>query len=72
VIQAYFNQTKALVDKYAVTRFVLDTIFRYDNARHRPALRSFEHKHTPGQVVEAPAPTLDDVLAEIVAARGWV
>jgi hypothetical protein len=127
VIQAYFDQIKALVNKYAVTHFVLDTkvsfemrpgeqgyltgsitfedgsvlhfrefldsvedtmdklmytyhyqdagnqlIFRYDNARHRPPLGSLEHKHIPGQVVEAPAPTLEDVLAEIVMAKGWV
>jgi hypothetical protein len=26
----------------------------------------------PGQVTEAPAPTLEEVLAEIVVARGWV
>ena len=127
MIQAYFNQIKAIVDQYAITRFVLDAnvsfemrpgeqghltgsitfvdgsvlyfrefldavretvdkmmytyhyqdagnqlIFRYDNARHRPPLRSLEHKHTPGQVVETSAPTLDDVLAEIAVAQGWV
>jgi len=127
VIQAYFDQVKAIVDQYAATRFVLDAnvsfemrpggqgyltgsvilvdgsalyfrefldavrgtvdklmytyhyqdagnqlIFRYDNARHRPPLRSLEHKHTPGQVIEAPAPTLEDVLAEIVMVKGWV
>lgn len=126
MIQAYFDQIKALVDRYAVTRFVLDAkasfetrpgeqgyltgsitfedgsvlyfrefldstrgtveklmytyhyqdatdqlIFRYDNARHRPPLPSLEHKHTPGQVIEAPAPTLEEVLTEIVATRGW-
>jgi hypothetical protein len=127
VIQAYFNQVKAIVDPYAATSFVLDAnvsfemrpggqgylngsiifadgstlyfrefldavkdtvdklmytyhyqdaghqlIFRYDNARHRPPLRSLEHRHIPGQVTEAPAPTLEEVLAEIVVARGWV
>jgi len=125
VIQAYFNQVKALVDQYAVTRFVLDAnvsfemrpgeqgyltgsvifldgsalyfrefldavkdavdklmytyhyqdaghklIFRYDNARHRPPLRSLEHKHTPGRAMEAPAPTLEDVLAELSWPKG--
>jgi len=47
-------------------------VFRYDNARHRPLLRSLEHKHTPDQVVETPCPTLDDVLTEIALARSWV
>lgn len=127
MIQTYFAQIEALVNKYAATRFVLDAkvsfetrpgdqgylagsltfvdgsvlyfrefldavkeavdklmytyhyqdagnqlIFRYDNARHRPPLRSLEHKHTPGQVVESPDPTLEDVLAEIAVAKGWV
>jgi hypothetical protein len=126
-IQAYLVQTRASIDKYAATSFVIDAetsfeirpgdqgyltgsitfvdgtvlhfkefldatgetvaklmytyhyqdasnqlIFRYDNARHRPLLRSLEHKHTPGQVKEMPAPTLDDVLAEIAVAKGWV
>ena len=62
MIQAYFDQIKALADQYAATR----------NARHRPPLRSLEHKHTPGQVIGASAPTLEDVLAEIVMAKGWV
>jgi hypothetical protein len=127
VIQAYFDQVKALINKYAGTRFVLDAkvsfemrpgeqgyltgsltftdgstlqfsefldsaaggvaklmytyhyqdarkqlIFRYDNAYHRPPLRSLEHKHIPGQVTGSPAPTIEDVLAEIVMVKGWV
>jgi hypothetical protein len=44
-------------------------VFRYDNAQHRPTLGSDEHKHTPDGVVAAPAPTLEDVLAEIVVTQ---
>lgn len=47
-------------------------VFRYDNARHRPPLRTLEHKHTPEQVAETPTPTLDGVLAEIAMGKGWV
>ena len=47
-------------------------IFRYDDARHKPSLASLEHKHLPDQVIEAAAPTLDDVLAEIFAMKDWV
>ena len=47
-------------------------VFRYDNARHRSPLRTLEHKHIPGQVVETAAPTLEDILAEIAVARGWI
>ena len=42
------------------------------NARHRPLLHSLDHKHTPEQVVETLAPTLEDVLAEIAMVKGWV
>ena len=41
--------------------------FRYDNARHRPPLGTLEHKHTPEQIIEDVAPTLAEVLHEIVA-----
>ncbi len=47
-------------------------IFRYDNARHRPPLSSLDHKHTPEQIIEAPTPALDDVMAEIGTLKGWV
>ena len=57
---------------YIVGRRLQDKLrqLRYDNARHRPPLRSLEHKHTYGQVVEASAPTLEGVLTEIVVERG--
>ena len=29
-------------------------------------------KHLPTQIIAAPAPTLDEVLAEIATTRGWV
>ncbi|GAB4420035.1 MAG: hypothetical protein Fur0044_16740 [Anaerolineae bacterium] len=47
-------------------------IFRYDNARHQPPLASAEHKHLPEDVITTPAPTLADILTEIVATQGWV
>ncbi len=50
----------------------LELIFRYDNAGHRPPLAWLEHKHLPAQIIEAAAPTLADVLAEIARARGWL
>jgi hypothetical protein len=40
--------------------------FRYDNARHRPALPFREHKHLADlTIVAAPAPNLIDVLGEV-------
>ncbi|MBI4688505.1 MAG: hypothetical protein HY756_12160 [Nitrospirae bacterium] len=42
-------------------------IFRYDNAKHKPPLDTPGHKHLPdGKVFAAEAPSLKDVLAEIV------
>ena len=41
-------------------------IFRYDNAVHRPPLPQAEHKHTPEDVKVSPAPTLAQVVDEIM------
>ena len=72
----YLDQTGEVVDKLMYTYHYQDTgdqlIFRYDNALHKPALSSSAHKHLPTQIIAAPAPTLDEVLAEIATARGWV
>lgn len=40
--------------------------FRYDNGSHKPALPFRDHKHADGDIFEAPAPSLDEVLAEIL------
>ena len=47
-------------------------IFRYDNASHKPALAFEQHKHTQQIIVQAPAPALADVLAEISTISGWI
>jgi len=43
-----------------------ELIFRYDNAAHRPRLPQAEHKHTPASVEVSPAPTLAQVVDEIL------
>ena len=72
----YLDQTGEVVDKLMYTYHYQDTgnqlIFRYDNALHKPALSSVEHKHLSTQIIAAPDPTLDAVLAEIATTRGWV
>jgi len=72
----YLDQTGEVVDKLMYTYHYQDRdnqlIFRYDNALHKPALSSVEHKHLPAQITEAPDPALDEVLAEIATTRGWV
>lgn len=72
----YLDQAGETVDKLMYTYHYQDAqnqlIFRYDNARHRPILPSPEHKHTPDQVYETPAPSLQEVLVEIAMRGGWV
>jgi hypothetical protein len=41
-------------------------ILRYDNAAHRPPLPQAEHKHTPAGVETSLAPTLAQVIDEIL------
>jgi hypothetical protein len=41
-------------------------IFRYDNAAHKPVLSQDEHKHTSQGIELSVAPTLRQVLDEIV------
>lgn len=41
-------------------------LFRYDNAAHRPVLPQPEHKHTRSAIELVRAPTLTEVLDEIL------
>ena len=42
-------------------------IFRYDNARHRPSIDAYGHKHLPdGKVSAAEPPLLKDIFTEIM------
>lgn len=44
-------------------------IFRYDNAEHRPKLPQAEHRHTSDGVTVSVAPTLSQVLNEILISK---
>ncbi|SPD73152.1 conserved hypothetical protein [uncultured Desulfobacterium sp.] len=42
-------------------------IFRYDNAKHKPALNFAGHKHLPnGQIVAAEPPELNELVDEVL------
>lgn len=41
-------------------------IFRYDNAAHRPKLPQPEHKHSETDINISPAPTLAQIIDEIL------
>lgn len=76
MIQTYFAHIKATIDKYAAANFVLDahvSVFRYDNAQHKPALLFTGHKHLGDtEVIQADAPALTNVLAEIAQRQEWI
>jgi hypothetical protein len=41
-------------------------VFRYDNAVHRPNLSQPEHRHTPAGAVASIAPTLAEIIDEVL------
>jgi hypothetical protein len=41
-------------------------IFRYDNASHKPSLPFSDHKHIKGNIIQADAPYIKDILEEII------
>ena len=53
--------------------FVLDLLFRYDNARHKPPLSFRENKHlATDTIVAALVPLFSDVLTELVQLKSWL
>jgi hypothetical protein len=69
-------QSSIQIDKLSYSYHFQDSerqmLFRYDNAAHKPALPAQEHKHVGDTVAVAAAPTLEDVLVEILILRKWV
>ena len=62
------NNPKKIKKKYRYHFMNTDTnlIFRYDNAKHHPELKtSTHHKHTREKIIEADEPNLSLVLKEI-------
>ena len=55
-----------LVYAYHYQNVNKELVFRYDNAAHRPSLPQAEHKHTPAGVEAHSAPTLAQVVDEIM------
>jgi hypothetical protein len=73
----YLDVTGGTTEKLAYSYHFEDTenrlVFRYDNARHKPPLGFSEHKHTGADnIIQASAPTVDLVLAEIAQMQGWI
>lgn len=69
----YLDQTGNTVEKlmytYHYQNAAKQMLFRYDNSKHRPLLPHPDHKHTPEGVFCTLAPTLEDVLSEILLGK---
>lgn len=73
----YLDEAAQVIEKLAYSYHYHDAqkqlIFRYDNAQHKPPLLFEEHKHvTENDLIEAGAPTIETVMAEISMAKGWL
>jgi hypothetical protein len=43
-----------------------EIVFRYDNSRHHPDVKTFpHHKHSPGEILPSTEPDLEMILKEI-------
>jgi len=72
LVTEYFNKLQQIILRYHYQDLNSPKrIFRYDNAKHHPALITFpHHKHIgpetePDNVTEAPEMSLEEVLREI-------
>jgi hypothetical protein len=67
-----YVDTKYRIDKVSYGYQYLDgeghTIFRYDNAKHKPALNMINHKHlSDGSVIGIDPPSIEDLIDEVIS-----
>lgn len=64
----FIDASEGKIDKVAYSYHFQDKsnalLFRYDNAKHKPALDFVEHKHFSGNITYAPDVTLQDSIQE--------
>ncbi len=67
------SEGEGQIDKAAYSYHFQDKLnvllFRYDNAKHKPALAFSEHKHCAEDIIFAPSPNLQDVVQEAIVMR---
>ena len=66
----FIDASEGYIDKVAYSYHLQDKanqlLFRYDNAKHKPALAFDEHKHCFDGIIFAPAPHLQQVMQEAI------
>ena len=64
----FIDASEGSIDKLVYSYHLQDKnnnlLFRYDNAKHKPALGFDEHKHGLDDIIYAPAPQLEQVIQE--------
>ena len=64
----FIDASEGSIDKLVYSYHLQDKnnnlLFRYDNAKHKPALGFDEHKHWLDDIIYAPAPQLEKVIQE--------
>lgn len=66
----FIDGSEGWIEKVAYSYHLQDKsnqlLFRYDNAKHKPALDFDEHKHCFDDIIYAPAPHLQQVMQEAI------
>ena len=66
----FIDGSEGSIDKVAYSYHLQDKsnhlLFRYDNAKHKPALAFDEHKHCADSIICVPAPHLQQVIQEAI------
>lgn len=66
----FIDASEGWIEKVAYSYHFQDKfnhlLFRYDNAKHKPELGFNEHKHYLNNIMYAPAPTLQQIIEEIL------
>ena len=66
----FIDASEGWIDKVAYSYHFQDKsntlLFRYDNAKHKPALAFAEHKHIGDKIIFAAAPNLQQVVQEAI------
>ena len=64
----FIDASEGSIDKLVYSYHLQDKnnnlLFRYDNAKHKPALGFDEHKHWQDDIIYAPTPQLEKVIQE--------
>ncbi|MBF0449659.1 MAG: hypothetical protein HQK75_03065 [Candidatus Magnetomorum sp.] len=69
----YYKKINKVMYCYHYQNNINELIFRYDNAQHKPPLKTIDHKHLPNNIViEATEPDFQDIIIEICTIQDFI